>query len=172
MWSFLPKGITILPPKGSHQPILLPIGSLHFYSQSSAKSPLSSSSAVTPWWLPSLLSLESPERETTMEGFPKATLPTEVITVLPGITPVASTFNLSTEVVTVSMHRFSPPYLVRRCGRDSQLFHSPVVGTTQFSAMTGLAAWGSSDLLGHQCQSQPLVPLPHLWAELLQMQPD
>ena len=44
-------------------------GKLHIYSQSSIKSLLASLPAVASWWPTSFLSLGSPEREATMEGF-------------------------------------------------------------------------------------------------------
>ena len=44
-----------------------------------------------------------------MQGFPKATPPIEVIMVPPEVTPVASTFSLPTDVVTINTHCFSPP---------------------------------------------------------------
>ena len=78
----------------------------HLHGCSLAKSPSASSSMAVHWWLSSL---ESPGREATMQGFPKVILPTEVITVSPGITPVASKFSLPMEVVTVSIHGLSPP---------------------------------------------------------------
>ena len=75
-----------------------------------------------------------------MWGFLIATLPTEVIMVSPGVTPVASKFNLPTEVVTVSMHCFSPPTWLEGVGEPASLSPSLVVGMTQFSAMAGLVA--------------------------------
>ena len=77
-----------------------------------------------------------------MQGFLKATLPTEVITVLLGVTPVASKFNLPTEVVTVSMHCFSPPTWSEGVGDMASFSPGQVAGTIQFSAMAGLVGWG------------------------------
>ena len=94
-----------------------------------------------PWWLPSLPSLESPGREAAMWGFLIVILPTEAIAVSPGVTPVASRFNLPMEVVTVSIYGLSPPTWSEGVGETS-LSPSLVVGMIWFSAMAGLAAWG------------------------------
>ena len=164
--TFLPNGVTILLPKGGYQPFRLGevLGKLHIYSRSSAKSLSASLSMVAPWWLPSFLSLESPKREAAMWRFPKATLLTEVITVSPGVTLMASKFNLPMEVVIVSMHYFFPSYLVRRCGRAGQFFpqsssgNNPVLCHGRASSPKR-----ASDLLGHQCQFWQLALLCHPW---------
>ena len=167
MWMFPPNGITILLPKGSYQPFPLGevLGELHLYSWSSAKSLSASSSMVAPWWLSSLLSLESPEMEALMWGFLIATLPTEPITVSLGVTLVASKFSLPTEAVTVSKHCFSTPTWLECVGGLASLSPSPLVGTTQFSTMVRLAAQEVIRSLGHQCQFWPLAPLCHPWGD-------
>ena len=104
-----------------------------------------------------------------MWGFPKVILPTEAITVLLGVTPVASRFSLPMEVVTVSIHGLSPPTWSEGVGETGS---SPgeVVGTIWFSAMAGLAAWGISDLSECHCPFQLLALLPHFGGELLWLQ--
>ena len=82
-----------------------------------------------------------------MRGFPKVILPTKVITVLPGVTPVASRFSLPIEAVTVSIHGLSPPTWSEGVG-ETGLSPSAVVGIIQFSDMAGLAAWRSIRSLG------------------------
>ena len=59
--------------------------------------------------------------------------------VLPGVTPVASRFSLPMEVVTVSIHRLSPPIWSEGLG-ETGLSPGAVVGMIQFSDMAGLAA--------------------------------
>ena len=75
-----------------------------------------------------------------MQAFPKATHPTEVITVSLEVTPVASKFSLPTEVVTVNTHCFSPPTWLEGVGGLASLSTNPVLGTTQLSALAGLVA--------------------------------
>ena len=75
-----------------------------------------------------------------MQGFPKATLPTEAIMVSLGVTLVASKFNLPMEAVTGNMHCFSPPTWSEGVGGLANLPTDPVVGTTQISTLAGLAA--------------------------------
>ena len=58
----------------------------------------------------------------------------------PGVTPVASKFNLPMEAVTVNMHYFSLPTWSEGVGGPASLSSDPVVGTTQLFAMAGLAA--------------------------------
>ena len=117
------------------------LGRLLLHGWSSVKSLLASSSMVVLWWLPSLPSLESPGREATMQGFPKVILPTEAIMVSLGVTPVASRFNHPMEVVTVSIHGFSPLTWSEDVG-ETGLSPSLVVGMIQFSTIAGLAAEG------------------------------
>ena len=53
-----------------------------------------------------------PGRAATIWGFSKATLPTEAVTMSPGVTPVASKFSLPIEAVTVKTHHiFSSAWL-------------------------------------------------------------
>ena len=82
-----------------------------------------------------------------MWGFLKVILPTKMIMVLPGVTPVASRFSLPMAAVTVSIHGLSPPTWSEGVGQTGS---SPgaVVGMIQFSAMAGLAAQGFIRSLG------------------------
>ena len=73
-------------------------------------------------------------------GAPKATPPTEVITVSLEVTPVASKFSLPTEVVTINMHCFSPPTWLEGIRGPDSLSTDLVVGTTWLSASAGIVA--------------------------------
>ena len=77
-----------------------------------------------------------------MQGFPKVILPTEVITVLPGVTPMASRFNLPIGVVTVNIRGSSPLTWLGGVG-ETGWSPGPVIGMIWFSVMVGLAAQGS-----------------------------
>ena len=115
-------------------------GKLHIYRWPSAKSFSASSSMVASWWPTAFLSLGVPERVAAMWGFPRATVLMEVITVSPGVTLVASKFNLPTEVVTVNMHCLSPPAWSDGVWGLAILSTDLVVGTTQLSVLAGLVA--------------------------------
>ena len=98
-----------------------------------------------------------------MWGFLIASLPTEVIMVSLGVTPVASKFNFPTEVVTVSTHCF-PLYLVGRCGRGGWLVPQSSGGNNLV-----LCHDKASGLRGHQISwgisvdFKLLAPLCHPW---------
>ena len=129
------------------------------HGHSSAKSLSASSSMAVPWWLPSL---ESSGREVTMWVFPKVVFSTKAITVLPGVTSVASRFSLPMAVVTVSIHGLSPPTWSEGVGEAGS---SPgvMVGMIWFSALAGLAARGLSDLSGCHCPFWLLALQPPFW---------
>ena len=75
-----------------------------------------------------------------MQGIPKATPPTEAITVSLDVTLVASKFSLPTEAVTINMHCFPPPTWLEGMGGPASLSTNPVVGTTWLSTSGGLVA--------------------------------
>ena len=80
-----------------------------------------------------------------------------------GATPVASKFNLPKEVVTVSMHCFSPPTWSEGVGEMASLSPSLVVGTTWSSVMEGLVAWG---VIGSSKASRSVLATGTRWVSL------
>ena len=78
------------------------------YRHSPTKSFPTSSSMVVSWLPITFLSLVGPGRTATIQGFLKATLPTEVVTMSWRIILVASKFSLLTKAVTTNMYCLSP----------------------------------------------------------------
>ena len=77
------------------------------YGQSPAKSFPASSSMVVSWWPTTFLPLVGPGRTAAIQGFLKATLLTEAVTVSLRVTPVAPKFSLPIETVAINMHILS-----------------------------------------------------------------
>ena len=105
-------------------------GKSHLYRWSPTKSFSANSSMVVPWHPTAFLPLVSPRRVTTIWGFLKASLPTEAVTMSPGVTLVASKFNLPMEVVTVNTHHLSSSASLDGVRGSASLTTDLVVGTT------------------------------------------
>ena len=102
-----------------------------------------------------------------MWGFPKVILPTEVITLLPGVTPVVSRFNLPMEAVTVSIHGLSPPTWSEGVGETGVVPQSGGGNDLVLCHGRDNSTGGLSDLSECHCPFQSLALLPHFWGELL-----
>ena len=133
--------VHILPRGGYHLFLLRQVqGKSHLYRWSPTKSFSASSSMVVSWQPTTFLLLVGPRWAAAIQGFSKATLLTEAVTVSLGVTLVASKFSLPIEAVTVNTHPLSSSAWLDGVSWLASSTTNLVVGTTWVSTSVGLVA--------------------------------